>query len=250
MLNLRPLLDVIREVVSMVREEVELGAHQEEVKLRSYEWLERELADPKSTHVQVVPDNRFHPGKIHVFHYNPKYKDVLDYYDTHPVMLHLGTIMRGKSRLELGVNLTWYPTAARRYLVERVREMYATKYEDAERGNPERALDQQKVFLNVYRLRYYLDHLGFSFAIRQYIPHRVTSERAVIEYESWERAVELDVPGVFPELKGHRNRSWIHQEFFRRLRVLNQDRGRLRQRVNEQRRTGSLYRFVDGNPLS
>lgn len=250
MLNLRPILDVVREVVSFVRDEVAAGAREEEVQLRSYEWLERELADPASTHVQVVPDNRFHPGKIHVFRYNPKHKDTLDYFDTHPVMLHLGTIMRGKSRLELGINITWYPPAARRYLVERVREIYGTRYDDAMRGNPERALDQRKVFLNIYRLRYHLDHLGLSFAIRQYIPGRVVSERAVVEYESWDRMVQLDVPGVFPELHGHRNRSWIHQEFFRRLRLLNQDRGALLRRINEQRRTSVLYRFVDGNPLS
>lgn len=250
MLNLRPILDVLREVVALVREEVTAAGNPEDAELRAYEWLLREVADPASTHVQVVPDNRFHPGKIHVFNYNPKHKDTLDYFDTHPVMLHLGTIMRGKSRLELGINLTWYPPAARRYLVERVREIYGTKYDDAMRGNPERALDQRKVFLNIYRLRYHLDHLGLSFAIRQYIPQRVVSQRVVIEYESWDKAVELDVPGVFPELHGHRNRSWIHQEFFRQLRRINQDRPGRRERINEQRRTSSLYRFVDGNPLA
>ncbi len=243
-------LDVLQEVIALVRAEVREGQRQDDVELRSYEWITRELADPSSTRVQAEPGGRFQPGKMYMFQYNPKYKDTLDYYDTHPVMLHLGTIARGESRLELGVNVSWYPPAPRRFIVERVREMYEARYDAAESAHPGMALEQKKVFLNVYRLRHYLDHLGFSFAIRQYLPGRVVSQRVAIEYGSWERALELNVPpGKFPDLHGKRSLPVIYQDFFRHLRKVNEDRSGRRERIADQRRRQNLYRFVDGNSL-
>jgi hypothetical protein len=242
---MRLIADVLAEVINLMRVEVVAEARREDVELRSYEWLLREIADPRSTHAQVIRNHRFHPGKIHVFQYDPKHKSTMDYYDTHPVMLHLGTIRRGESVLELGVNLTWYPPPARRYLVGRVREIYQERYDSAQYSHPNRALDQHRVLLDVYKLRHFLDHMGFSFGIRQYIPRRVVSERVVVDYESWERMVALDHPRVFPALHGKMSIGAIYQEFFKHVRLVNQDRGARIRRIDEQRESQSLYRFID-----
>lgn len=240
---MRALLDAIGEVVQALRVQVREEARAEDLELNSYQWFMDNLADQRSTRVEVV--QRMQPGKIHVFHYNPLHAATLDYFDTHPIVLHLGRIRRGTSVLELGLNITWWPRPARLYLVDRIREAYATRYRAASAGRRMQAAGQQPVMLDVYALRAALDHLGFSFAIRQYIPGRVLSEIAVVDYEAWERMVNLDTPRVFPELHGDRSLPDIRQLFYREVQRINQDRpGRLR-RIEAQRRSGELYTFID-----
>lgn len=243
---MRAFIEVLKGLIEVARLQVdEIAAT--EAQLSAYEWLMKEMSDPRSTRVQVLRDNKFQPGKIHIFHYNPKYKDVLDYYDTHPVMLHIGTVIRGESRLELGQNITWWPKAARRLLVQRVRDLYSGQYDSAITGSPNRAKDQRTVNLDIYRLRYLLDPLGFSFATRFYLNNRVLSERVVVDYEDWEKMTELDVPRVFPELKGSVGPSEVYQRFFQCVRKANADRNGLLARIERQRES-NYYQFVGPGP--
>jgi hypothetical protein len=55
--------------------------------------------------------------------------------------------------------------------------------------------------LDLYQLKVALDQFGLSFALRQYIPSRVLSPKVCVCYEDWDKAIKLDQPRIFPELR-------------------------------------------------
>lgn len=243
---MKAILEVLRGLVDLTRAQIQTTPDDEDLKdsLSSYEWLMRELKDPTSKRVGELPVGRFHPGKIHVFQYDPLHKDTLAYYDIYPVVLHLGSILVGQTRLEMGVNLSWYPPPARRHLVQKIREMYADKIDSAMRNRPNNGLEQSRIFMDPYRIRYMLDPLGFSFAIRHYLPERVRSVKAVIDYEDWDRAVTLEAPKMFPTLRGRTSLGQIYQMYYAHIRTYQETRAVRLQRVLDQREA-RYYNFLD-----
>lgn len=243
---MRPILDVLRGLVDVARVQVEQeAATPEEVEsLSSWEWLQREMKDTSSKRVGELPPGKFHPGKFHVFKYDPLHKDTLAYYDIYPVMLHLGSILVGNTRLEMGCNVSWWPPPARRHLVSKIREMYDDRIESTVRARPFQSVEQARLFLDPYRIRYMLDPLGFSFAIRHYLPDRVRSTKAVIGFEDWDRAVSLEAPRMFPVLRGQHSIGQIYQMYYRHVRDYNTNRAERLQRVLDQRED-RYYNFVD-----
>jgi hypothetical protein len=237
------LIAILKELVQLARVAVSTQDPEDDSHLSAYEWLIREMESGTSTRVQLVPNRKLEPGKIYIFKYNAKTKDTLEYWDMHPVMLFIGTIKVGKHLLDMGVNITWWPPKFRKLLVSRIRALYRSQYEAAISKAPMSALEQRRVKLDIYALRYAFDHLGFTFAIRHYYRQRMSQEVYVVDYESWDRVSDLNVPKVFPMLKGELKLSEIYKRHLDFIQKVNKDRNGHMKRIQE-RRQQRYYAFM------
>ena len=166
----------------------------------AYKWFIDQSNDPKSKRVQVDRDPNFQPGKIYVFKYDAKCKKTLDYWDKNPVVLCIGMAKVNKGKIMIGLNISWYPPTARKYIIEKIRSIYKSSYGNQIKDKSFNAIEQGPVYLDLYRLKTALDQFGLSFALRQYIPSRVLSPKVCVCYEDWDKAVRLDQPRVIPQL--------------------------------------------------
>jgi hypothetical protein len=212
----------------------------------AYEWFLNESKDIHSKRVELTIDPRLLPGKIYVFRYKAKYKNILDYWDKHPIVLVLGNIMGAKGKLVLGINISWYPPSARKYIVEKIREIYSQKYKESILKKGFQANSQSPVYMDLYNLKTVLDQFGFSFAIRTYIPDLIISPKYCICYEDWDKAILLDQPRIFPELVANdsfyslRN---IYEEFKNHVIYQKQNRADLKRKIDEAKAKGK-YKFI------
>jgi len=168
----------------------------------AYQWFIDTLKDTRNKRVVETNDNKLKPGKIYVFRYDPKYKTTLDYYDMHPIVIALGQVMTENGKLEVGINISWYPPKARKYIIGKIREMYKPLYEAAMKKSPFDGQEQSFVPIDLYELKVALDRVGLSWAIRTYIPDRIKSPKAIVCYEDWEIVSRMDKPKIIPQLEG------------------------------------------------
>jgi hypothetical protein len=169
--------------------------------LDAYKWLLEQMKIPKNTRVAEYTGPVMHNGKIYIFKYNAKYKDTLDYWDMHPIILFLGYVEGAEGLLAVGLNISWYPPSARKYIVEKIRDLHKPQYKDAMIKNPNDAINQKPVLIDLYNLKAALDPIGLSFALRTYIPANMFNPMICIDYEDWDKAIRLDTPRIFPELQ-------------------------------------------------
>jgi hypothetical protein len=212
----------------------------------AYEWFLKEAEDKNSKRVQLNVNPLLLPGKIYVFKYNAKYKNILDYWDKHPIVLVLGYVMRGNNKLILGLNISWYPPSARKYIIDKIREIYESKYKDAIIKNGFKANDQSPVYMDLYRLKILLDPYGLSFALRQYIPSNILSPKYCVCYEDWDKAILLDQPRIFPELQAndpYYSLKNIYEEFKNYIRNQRNNRGEIKIKMDEAKKAGK-YNFI------
>jgi hypothetical protein len=196
-------LDFLQDIINLLTLQSKMGSGEPKTVLDSkaaYQWFLDESNNKKSTRVQVDREPNFLPGKIYVFKYNAKGKTTLDYWDKHPIVLCLGMIQANKGKLMIGLNISWYPPVARKYIIEKIRQLYKSSYEKNMKAKSFNAKEQGPVYLDLYQLKVALDQFGLSFALRQYIPSRVISPKVCVCYEDWDKAIRLDQPRIFPEL--------------------------------------------------
>jgi hypothetical protein len=203
---MKSLLDFLGEVIKLLTLQSSAPTSKEDEKTTkdakdAYAWLMSEIENKNSTRVQQVKQPYLEPGKIYVFKYTPLYKNELDYWDQHPIVLALGNVQGANGKNCLGLNISWYPPEARKFIVEQIRKMYAASYKAAIVKSSNKAIEQKSVVMDLYNLKTALDTLGFSFALRQYIPSRMQTPKVCICYEDWDKAVKLDQPKIFPELQ-------------------------------------------------
>lgn len=209
----------------------------------AYKWLLAKMKDSKQTEVQKHSGPFFQPGKIYVFKYEPKYASKYDYYDKNPVMLMLGKMPAAEGMMNVGINLSWYPPKARKYIVEKIREFYKSQYEGAMKKNPKKAIDQRSVELDLYSLKVALDQFGLSFAIRNYLPSQVKSPAVCISYEHWDKAVRLDQPRILPELQGKVTLFDIYKSFEDYIKKYDGERGMRRIKLDEAKKLNK-FKFI------
>lgn len=240
---MKSVLDLLSSVIDLIQIG-SLGSKEDEsIKetKNSYQWLMEELKTGKSTRVQVSREPMMVPGKIYMFKYIPKFKTELDYWDKHPIVLCLGTMNGSKEKVTVGINISWYPPSARKYLVEKIREIYQQRYKDAIRKNSLNAVNQSPVFLDLYQLKTALDQYGLSWAIRTYIPSRIISDKICVCYEDWNKAIKLDQPRVFPELQTNNSKfslSKIYEGFKDYLTYQRNNKSKIKERRDVSRSNG------------
>lgn len=201
---MKQILNLFSEIIKLVSIYADSNDSDEEkerilTSKQAYEWFLSELENEKSTRVQTTK-SRMQSGKIYVFKYNPLYRDKLSYYDVHPIILALGNITENGKKKTLGVNISWYPPSARKYIIEKIRDILKNSYQNSIKKFPFQANNQSPIYMDLFQLKILLDSIGFSFAIRQYIEERIISPKVCVCYEDWNKAIMLDQPRIFPEL--------------------------------------------------
>lgn len=146
--------------------------------------------------------NKFVPGKIYSFVYDPLYKNKLDYFDTRPLLFCNTTFTAGTSNnIVSGINLNFLPEQAKIRLLDSFYMLFEKElkisYLDAYENKTN--LNIQKIF-NFFEkwkeiLQYFVNThgIGYQYAYRNYIIDRIQTVRYV-EYQHWET-----IPFILPE---------------------------------------------------
>jgi hypothetical protein len=248
---MKVVIDFLREVLNLINASLPSTEKSEdkeriETSKQAYEWLISQMNDKASTRVQINTDPIMQPGKIYIFKYNAKYKDSLSYWDKHPIVLALGNIDGAEGKLTVGLNISWYPPSARKYIVEKIRQAYKPSYTEASKKFPMQANKQKYVSIDLYQLKTAMDDFGLSFAIRQYIPKNIIAPKVCICYEDWDKAVMLDQPSVFPELKindPYYSLQNIYEEFKKHIKDQRQRKSEIKIKRDEAKKAGK-FRFT------
>lgn len=242
--QLKQVLDFLSEMIKLLNLQTKMGVGDKEQTAdaaSAYDWLLEEMKSGKSTRVQISKEPDFKPGKIYIFKYDAKYKKELDYWDKHPIVLVFG-MQNGHA---VGVNLSWYPPEARKFMVDRIRKMYKPAYDTEIKRKPNQAIDQKPVYIDLYAVKTALDDLGFSFALRQYLPGHVRSPKLCICYEDWDKAVKLDTPRIFPEIQinapGYNLKS-IYESFKDYVKWSRNNKGEIKKRRDASKKA-MKYKF-------
>lgn len=126
-------------------------------------------------------------GHLYMFDYKkPKYEDVLEFFDTQPLMLCLGQTNSVEfAKNNVGINLHLLPPRVRRMVLFEVWKMFSV---DLKRNLYSKT--QKPVQIDWRRIKKPLEKYGIDFAIRSYIPPR---QNQVIEFnqEDWGKAIWL-----------------------------------------------------------
>jgi len=216
----------------------------DEAAIDAYKWLIEKLKDPKQKEVEIINDPYFQPGKIYVFKYLAKYGDQYEYWDKHPIVLALGKMPAANGGfINVGVNISWYPPKARKYIIEQIRKAYKPAYDAAILKKGKQAKDQKPIDLDLYAIKAALDQVGFSFAIRSYLPSQIKGERVCISYENWDKAIKLDQPRIFPELQGKTTLFQIYKDYELYVRYNRSNRVELKKKLEESRKL-KAYKFI------
>jgi hypothetical protein len=240
---MRTLYDYIVYALSLLSVSSKEPKKEDEVVKDAYEWFLKKSVDKTNTEVQESNEPWLLPGKIYVFKYEPV-PDKYEYWDKHPIVLNLGKMQykNGKT-YNLGINISWYPPSAREYIINEIRNMYKRDIEKAMKSKPAKALEQKSYQLDLYILKLKMDKIGLSFAIRNYDPSRIKSPKYCISYEHWDKAIRMDQPKIFPELKGNRTLFDIYNDFKIYIRDI---RSRWPEHVNNmnEMKKQNRYRFI------
>ncbi len=242
---MKVLIDFLQELVKLARLSLQSSGEKEEV-LKAYEWLEKKTKDTEDTEVQDYNKAFLEPGKIYVFKYEPAFKERYAYYDEHPVVLALGKMPSSNGAMgfmNVGINISWYPPKARKYIVEKIRKLYESKYKDAIQKSPMKANDQNRVDMDLFALKMALDKFGLSFAVRSYFPEKMKSPRVCIAYEHWDKAIQLDQPGVFPEIEGKATIMQIYKDFEDYVKYCQKNQGERLKKMDAAKKLNK-YKFI------
>lgn len=149
------------------------------------DWYRNKISVDKDYHFKAA---LLRQGFLYTYNYDtPKYKDVLDYFDTQPLVIAFGSIQTNEGLRDIGINLHLLPPRIRRIVIYKIFEIYRNSYKDqlfAKRS----AL--KVVQVNWKQIAVPLFKYGAAFAIRMYIPElrRNTIE---FKYEDWSSAIYI-----------------------------------------------------------
>lgn len=132
------------------------------------------------------------PGTLCIFDYDtPKYKDVLDFYDTQPLVLCLTPFITKDEKIRiLGINLHLLPPKIRKLVLYQCFMFYKSEY------TGQLFSDKKALQVNVtwQQIKKQLERFGAGFAVRLYIP---SLQRNVVEFlqDDWEKAIYIPSKG-------------------------------------------------------
>lgn len=207
----------------------------------AYSWLLEKMKE-KGTEVEEDPSPNIEPGKIYVFEYEAKYPDRYSYWDRNPVVLGLGKLPTQNGYVRMGINISWYPPKARKYIVEKIQELYKSKYKTEIKKNGLKANKQKSINIDLYALKLALDSVGLSFAIRSYLDEGI-GNKFCISYEHWDKAIRLDNPGKIPQLEGKIPLSDIYKDYENYIRYYQTNKGKILLRMEASKKQNK-YTFI------
>lgn len=155
----------------------------------------------ESTVFQMSAFNRLLTGKMYTFNYNPLNKDILDFYDTRPLIISLKNFKAKttKNNIELGLNINFIPPEVRLWVLSRFYNVYKGILDyNEEKMSKGEVLNQKELFTASYNIMRVLDGLlefvgktAYRFALRNYISERIVIPKSV-DYDDWAKAVFID----------------------------------------------------------
>jgi hypothetical protein len=126
-----------------------------------------------------------------MFLYDPKYKDVLPYYDTVPLVLPFSKTPDGF----IGINLHYLPYSARFRLLGDLKQLASDK----------KINEFTKIKISWQILNSSSKYLAATSAVKRYLNAHLRSRFLKVNFEDWETAAMLPVEGF---RKRSKNRVW------------------------------------------
>lgn len=145
-------------------------------------WLTEYIKD-QSVHYK---GKTLSQGQLYIYDYKtPKWESRLDFFDTQPLALCIGTAQTSLGLRDVCINLHMLPPSVRRFVLHQIYNMFKSYY----KKNLNRK-DQRSVQVNWKDIKKPLEEFGIGFAIRMYIPEL---RKNVIEFkqEDWSKAIYL-----------------------------------------------------------
>lgn len=161
--------------------------------------------DPKGAKASIFESNerskvsnfkRFIPGRIYTFKYDPIEKDILDFYDTRPIILVHGVFKAETGHdIVCGVNLNFLPEQIKAQVLELYWRVVKDDIARAEKkvnssgslSIIQRAITFLKDWLGTLKIFNDVGHIGYQFAYRNYIIDATRMKGVtIIEFEDWE----------------------------------------------------------------
>ena len=142
--------------------------------------VDKETQEDKEKEILDLDGNidPFEVGKMYLFHYLPKCKDTLSYYDMFPLIIVLGIHRKGFS----GINLHYLPVEQRMVLLSNLTQKAVLKDGELERLNIKYANLE-----NVQEFQF------FKPCFKQYLSSNVKSAIKLIEPKDWAFAAALPI---------------------------------------------------------
>lgn len=128
---------------------------------------------------QYETDEKFEVGKMYLFHYDPKGRDILPYYDTFPLILLTGI----KNNTFSGLNLHYLPVTQRMVLLSNLTTQKAV-YKN---GNLDRLNIKYDNLKNVQEFQF------FQPCFKQYCISNIKSSIKMIPTDDWGFAAALPI---------------------------------------------------------
>jgi len=129
----------------------------------------------------------FFPGKIYTFMYDPKLRDVLQYFDERPIMLSIKT-----EPINLGINFNFIPLEMKTLMINTLWDTFSAVIEyNQTKINKKQVMQQKPLFLEGYDYMELLDVMweytqksAYRFALRHYLYDRMAMPKE-IAYSDW-----------------------------------------------------------------
>lgn len=122
------------------------------------------------------------PGRLYFFHYDPKHKKSLPYYDTFPLILYLGPSAKRPNHF-LGINFHYLNYSGRAHLLSGFYDVL----------NNTRMNESTKIEATYGLMKTAAKFRGFKPAIKEYIPNHVRSRFMKVPAADWTTSVFLPV---------------------------------------------------------
>lgn len=162
----------------------ELSKNREKSIVESLDWFNTSLSNKDSNEVKSMTKiPYFKPGKIYKFVYIPENKDSLDFYDMKPLIISLGSKQYSENKVNLGLNLNYFPYKVRVYIITKIYQLYKLKIELQIKKYPFNAYAQKDIGITYEDLKTIFPTLNISFATRNYLRGN-RSKISQISYEN------------------------------------------------------------------
>ena len=192
--------------------------HGSEARAKTFatKWFEEQTKKPRvNTSADfALHSGRLEAGKIYIFNYDPKTKDILSFYDKHPIILALGPSKRVEG-LDLGININFLPPKYKRFLLgkifdysrSKIRKALSDREKIANTGKTPRPNRDEAPLRIYYDIAKRLIPDELAFAIRSYYMGRRT-DTFVLTYEKWTDITMISIEDIEKVSLGFIYRLW------------------------------------------